>query len=77
MRDGIMYGLGEREKSMNSKVVIIVRGGVVQTVLAKECSPEIEILDLDDLREDFGMTNKKIDEAVEKAISEQGMVKVY
>ena len=77
-----MYGFGEREKSMNSKVVIIVRGGVVQTVLAKECSPEIEILDLDDLRESKGTTkyylsNKMIDEAIEKAISEQGMVKVY
>ncbi len=72
-----MYGFGEMEKSINSKVVIIVRGGVVQTVLAKECSPEIEILDLDDLRENEGITNKEIDEAVEKAISEQGMVKIY
>ena len=62
---------------MKSKVVIIVRGGVVQTVLAKDCSPEIEILDLDDLREDSGMTNAMVDEAVEKAISEQGMVKIY
>jgi hypothetical protein len=77
MGDGIMYGCGEREKSMNSKVVIIVRGGVVQTVLAKDCSPEIEILDLDDLGEDSGMTNAMIDEAVEEAMSDQGMVRVY
>jgi uncharacterized Rossmann fold enzyme len=77
MRNRILYGLGEREKSMKSKVVIIVRGGVVQTVLAKDCSPEIEILDLDDLREDSGMTNAMLDEAVEEAMSDQGMVKIY
>ena len=67
----------KNDKSKESKVVIIVRGGVVQDVLAKGCSPEIEILDLDDLRECKGVTSADIDKAVEKATIEAGMVKVY
>lgn len=60
-----------------TKIVIIVRGGVVQTVLAKGCSPEIEILDLDDLKECKGVESADIDKAVEKANEEEGMTKVY
>lgn len=59
------------------KIVIVINGGCLTRVYAKNYKTKVELIDIDNLREDEGgdISDKKLEKIIEKAT--KGLAPIY